>query len=545
MLNVKKRLAIETLLFCGLAFIVSLIHWNRHPGLIFNVYYLEHDPGVNLYLADQLDHGKLLYKDAAYPYGPLGIYLYYAWSNCFGNSIASYAILQTSINFVFLALLFFLVRRTFSGTVTWAVMSVALLPHALTLGAPYGGGHFWGAYIQLERVWFLIVCCCWKPPQSRTWSRFAVIGFLLAFWQVIKFGGCFITGASILALDILVLWQQDAKLTDWKRWFLGNLVTLSAFLVGEAVWAVWVFSTYDFPLAIDIVWPLYIKVSYDTFPKGIISYHVFSNWKYFVACELGLVAAAICSSIVILLLFLKKCAEIDKLWVMIFALFYLGGALIYFNIIEHFQQFAWCLVISSIFLLDRANLWQRFLVVICWVPTFAMMLKITCFNPVPNYETFTFPNGEMIYLSKEEKIQIESALDSLKKLGCLNSQEKKPRVLIFPVASGFHHYYNLRPFSRHIWYITKFIRPHDEATILANLEDTRAILFTAPVFLLKSDTSSWEMELRKVFSPEVVQSIIGKSPVSLDTSETFLVVSLSTPAEVEQADSNAEHSGQN
>src|SRR5439155_22231208 len=86
----------------------------RRPDVTFAWPHLFQDSGSNYLIADALRHGQVLYRDVAYPYGPLPISLYTAFTLIFGNNQLTYLLFFRLFHVLFGVLLYLALRPVVS-----------------------------------------------------------------------------------------------------------------------------------------------------------------------------------------------------------------------------------------------------------------------------------------------------------------------------------------------------------------------------------------------------------------------------------------------
>src|SRR5690242_6525015 len=88
--------------------VATIVH---RPESTLNAAYLFQDEGLNLLVADVVNGGGRLYRDLAYPYGPIPAYLHAAVARAFGNTPIAYLSFLIAVSALNVALAYALMRR--------------------------------------------------------------------------------------------------------------------------------------------------------------------------------------------------------------------------------------------------------------------------------------------------------------------------------------------------------------------------------------------------------------------------------------------------
>ncbi len=122
------------------AFVTMLIWtWRRWPDVLI-------DFGHQLYLAQQIAAGRVLYRDLAHFYGPLSPYLNALWFRIFGVHVLSIALANAALAALGAVLLFRLLLHIASRTAAFAGALAFILFHVFSIGSQYGNYNFIAPY---------------------------------------------------------------------------------------------------------------------------------------------------------------------------------------------------------------------------------------------------------------------------------------------------------------------------------------------------------------------------------------------------------------
>jgi hypothetical protein len=239
--------------------------------------------GNPLYRAEQLARGKLLYRDVACQYGPLPVYLFAGWTVLLGDTPRSLGYWSLAWGTAAMLLMLLLVGRVLPPW--WALIVVLVTAFGNLINDPGGI-----EYVGPERVLILCFLLAWRVPTERTPARGALLGAMLGTWQLVKFGGAFVAGGALVAVDVLWLLCARSNRSGWGCWLRGCLAALVTFAVIELGLVAAVFSLCPPALAMDTLWPYYMQETYSTLPADV-RYPHWSDWKHFLVAQLPLLAS--------------------------------------------------------------------------------------------------------------------------------------------------------------------------------------------------------------------------------------------------------------
>ncbi len=491
-----KDCAILALLL-GISATASFVQTARHSEQVFTDDFLFHDNGVNLLLAQQLTAGKVLYRDLSYPYGPAPIYLYTAVAQVFGNSATTYVQFHRSLCLLHLTLVFLVLRSRFPRWPTVTVTLLGVAPFAIVPGAVLGG-YLTSAYIPIERCYLMLLPLLWKPLGDRSNGRAAAMGAYIGVYQFIKFGGGFFAGAAVFLLDLLVLAFVGFRGDQFVRWLRSGLMTLAAFAVVEGLRCWIAAALLPANVAWDVIWPAYTAQLYATVTANLYPWQM--SWKHIALRQLVPILGLVYAVIGMVLAAHRGARTISKMGVLTLALFYMVASLKYFGHVHLFLQYAWMLIVPTILLFDMVGRRARFFIVVSLLPGWLSLGYLLHHSPtgadLPRYQ---MPNGDVLFPQSPDDSPLLTNLELLfqQRWGKPHPGPSQP-ILIVPVGAGYHYYYQVPGFSRHLWYIPLYVRPYDTAEIIRNLDQAAAVIVRAEP---SGDALSWAEPL---FAPQVV-----------------------------------------
>ena len=186
--------------------------------------------------------------------------------------------------------------------------------------------------------------------------------------------------------------------------------------------------------------------------------------------------------------------------VLTLTLFYVVASLKYFGHVHVFLQYAWMLIVPTILLFDLAGQRAQIFILVSLLPGWLSLGYLLHHSPtgadLPRYH---MPNGDVLFPSGLDGRPLLPRLELL-----FQQRWGKPHpgpshsVLIVPVGAGYHYYYQVPRFSRHLWYIPHYVRPYDTPELIRNLDQAAAVIVWGKP---SGDALSWAEPL---FPPQVV-----------------------------------------
>ena len=516
-----------------LLFLLIAIGWSSapffRPSLLGGETFLFHDNGYALFTADQLLAGKILFRDVFYQYGVVTAYVHAGWAALFGNTILSYWHLAQLLTCIGVVQLWVLLRRKLPVWQASAFGVVVLLPYFLV---PGGLLETVGAYAGLERICLLSIALVWRPPCLRTLASALWIGALLGVMQWIKFGGAFVAGASLVAVDMLVLSYAEGETKRWLGWLSLSLVTLLGFLLVEGSLVALLYFLLPSQLASEVLWPSWMMQNYEAYRYKTVSLMHWFNLNYFLGTQLPLVAAVLAGlAFAGRLLFKRRAVTTGGQSVFLhsagpslfFAIFFALALLIYLPHMWVTMTYVWMILLPAAFFLRKIpRLWLGGFLLLCF-PAFLLSVRGMVRPKVDRLREVHLAK-DTLWLSPETEELLIKLQSILKRLEHERPETAlvRPAILGFPMGSGFHHFLGYPPATRHAWFMSGFVRPREEQTIVESLDRTLAVVvfFPEPQTTPPSpDPSTWEFFSIPLFTRTTCLAIAGhlQSPIEVDS----------------------------
>jgi hypothetical protein len=134
------------------------------------------------------------------------------------------------------------------------------------------------------------------------------------------------------------------------------------------------------------------------------------------------------------------------------------------------------------------------------------------------------PAKDTLWLSAENENRITRLQHVLEPL----QQERgdaalrPPAILGFPMGSGFHHFLGYPSATRHAWFMSGFVRPREEETLLKSLDRTFAVVVIFPDPRSEppsADPSTWEFFSIPLFTRSTSLAFASRlqHPVEIDS----------------------------
>ena len=455
--------ALTVLVLTLAAFAAAAI--TRRSDLTSGGWFLFADQGMNLLFTQQLLEGRSLYADIAYPYGPVSAYAYTAFAAILKPSVFSYHLYFAVTSIAAMIAAYALFRGVTSPPVALLVVVVAILPTMLVPGSLLGGSSN-APYITLERILLLGLALAWTPPGSRNPRRAIVLGTLLVAWQATKFGGAFFAGAAVVLLDLVGLhidrWTRPAVV----RWIQSSAITLVTFVAGEGVLIAGAYLTLPPAIAAEVVWPVHVLESYRMYPSSAAGLQ-FTDVRLVVGQYLTPLFGALLGAIFVVALAGKRGDALpnrDWRWLRLLLppLFFLVGAVGYFRQTWHFEQAMWTLAIPVALVALVRQRSMRLAGLALTLPCFALVIKaMFVTRPDASLVNLALPNGERLKVRAEMRKQVTDIVAELRQATGDDSGRSRG-VYVVPAGGGLNYFYGLAAPARQHWFLTAFVRPHDE-----------------------------------------------------------------------------------
>jgi hypothetical protein len=503
------------------------------PGVLNGERFVFHDNSYALFLVDQLLAGKLLFRDVFYQYGVLTAYVHAGWAALFGNTIFSYWHLAQLLTCVGVIQLWILLRRSQSAWQALAFGTIVLFPYFLVPGGSAGGVGA-SVYVGLERICLLSIALAWRPPTSRSLASALSLGVLLGLMQSIKFGGAFIAGISLLAIDALVLSYASVEKKRWLRWLQLSFVTLIGFLVIEGSLIVLAYLSLPAQLASEVLWPSWMVQNYEAYRhKSVPLWHWF-NLNYFLGTQLPVFAAALAAPVFIArLLFMRKVTGPgEQSWLLrlagpplFFVIFFLFALILYLPHMWVAMPYVWLILLPAAFFLHNVPLFVRSIFLVSCFPAFFLSVKGVVYPRSAEQLQEVHLVKDTLWLSPEAADRLTKLQHVLELLdqrpGGFTSGP--PAILGFPMGSGLHHFLGYPAATRHVWFMSGFVRPHEEDILVKSLDRTLAVI----VFFADQphsdppspDPSTWEFFSIPLFTRSTCLAFASRlqHPIKVDS----------------------------
>ncbi len=483
------------------AFLV-LTRWPPAPTFDFVVW----EPGQNLFLADRILAGQMLYRDVFSQYGPLPIYAHALAAAVFGNSPATFQGFVMAGDLAAFALAGRLLLR-------WLRPVAALAWLALGLGGKLLRGNYPNVYPPFEAIFFLSALLCWRPPGRRGAMRSLAMGIFVGLMQTAKFGSAFFAGFALLLADAWQ-WQSEGGRPAWSAWLRSLAWTATGAFLAEGVLAAWLFAGLPAADAWDVLWPSYLRVSYASYVAPEIRFFHWHDAGLFAGVQAPVLVGAGAASLLALALAWRRArfallgnlgtADAARaahgrayagLAIGLGAFFPVALALY----LPHYWvaiHYVWipALAAAGCFALFRP--WARMLLVLslaasAWATTLSPMIRGR--RPILG-EDKAFANGQQLRVRPEDAALFEAVAARP-----IRADGAPPAWLIFPAAFGWEHFGGGRfrvgaPGLRHWWFMPGILRPRDQAALVRALDQVDAVLVDVrrqPVARITPDPSTW------------------------------------------------------
>lgn len=479
------RLAI---LVCFSAIPVYHFFADRNAGTWQDVF---EDYGVTYFLADRLAAGDSLYSDIAYPYGPLPVWIWTAFTCIFGNTPATYAAFTLIGNLIFAFLLYAAIARVSTPLAALVVVACGLV---IPETEP--------PYRLFERCIFAGILLAWVLPEERSFRHALVVGLLLGLWQWVKFGGAVYAAGSLVVVDLVLMASGRASVRLWLATTATAAALAGLIEVGRIAWAS-VTLTPD--VAADVIWPAYTKQLYDAFGNSYPGWH---GWRHFAGFYLIPVSGLVATIAAVPL------ARRSAAALFIPTVFFLLGIGTYLGHSFIYTVYIWCLMPPVAALLARWP-WTVAMFILIWFPGNAVHLRDEVAPKDPGIIEVLPQNHPVAWDGPYRE-----AYHAIS--GELERSHPGSRPLIMPVGNGFYFLRGLEPPSRHCWLQPHYFRPYDEDTFIANLDRIPFIAYVGPI----QDGDDMESLLGPVFGEKVMREIRSRSQEEISVNLVCLILRL-------------------
>ena len=461
---------VATVSLMAIALALSIATIVHRPQSTLNTAFVFQDEGLNLLVADELRTGGVLYRDVAYPYGPIPAYAHTAFTALFGNTPIAYLWFVSLVSSATVGLAYWVIRRAAAAPTAMFVTAAGMLTVVIVPGSLVGG-QTTAAYVSIERAMLLVVALLWQPPASRSLKQSLAIGIALGVWQGVRFGGAFVAGASVLVLDAadIVTWRADrVTVTRWVR-------SLAAIALGfgalEVAWIAIAYAILPAAIARDAIWPSYMLDTYAGWVTPDVRWLPWGGWRLFVAqylvpCSAGAFGAiGFCR-------WIRSRNDPDAAAIFVPLIFFIVGCASYFRQVHHFRQFMWTLVPASAWELQRRGFTWHAVTAVLWAPAFFTLLRSSLLmGTAPALVSIALPAGGTIAATPP----LAARLQFLQRF--VESDAQGAAVIYLDSGAGWYSTYRVRRATRHAWFAGfDVIRPYEERSFFDSLNRTAAVI---------------------------------------------------------------------
>jgi hypothetical protein len=477
---------------------LNILFVKARPDLAFTSAFLFQDQGNHLQVAARVADGAALYRDIAYPYGPLPVLLGVALAWTVGISACAYVLLQSLLSAALVVLLAHAVGRHVPTRVLATVLLLGVLPLSMVPGAIAGGAAS-NAYLGLERLALAVLALLWTPPEERSVARSAAAGLVVGAWQFVKFGGGAFGLIAWFAVDVAALFGVAAT-GGIRRSHRPQVLKTWAAMLGialgcEAVrWAA-LFAVLPADIALETAWPAHAFEHYGSIPPEVRA-------RGFTLGELLTHAAVPLSALALGAWALpKQIVESEgrrAMGLLVPAAFFVVAWAGYFAHHDSMWQHAWATVPAAAWGLMRAGRAGTCLILAAVSPavvvvtaTVAGLARVGATSPMQ------MPNGDTLWLDATSR---NAATTLMSLLEADHERGRPATTLVSPSGGGLYFYTGTTLPIRHVWVIDKYIRPGEAGAMRDRLSDVRHVAFTNETGLTKE---RFEERVKAVLGPAV------------------------------------------
>jgi hypothetical protein len=469
--------------------IATIVH---RPQSTINTAFVFQDEGLNLLVASELASGAVLYRDLAYPYGPIPAYAHAAFAALFGNTPLAYLWFVSLLSSATIGLSYWVIRRAAAVPTAAFVAFVGMITAAIVPGSLIGG-QTTAAYVSFERAMLLLAALLWRAPAWRPAKQSIAIGVALGVWQGVRFGGALVAGASVVVLDAASLVSSRVDRPAVATWLRSLAAIAAGFAVVEAAWIAIAFAMLPPAVARDTIWPSYMLETYAGWVTAEFRWLPWAGWRLFVAqylvpCSAGLLGA------IGLYRWSAGQGQRDDGALFLPLIFFAVGCASYFRQVHHFRQFMWTLVPASAWELQRRGVTWRTALAVLWAPAFVTLLRSSLSaGAAPALVSVALPAGGTIVATPP----LAARLEFLQRF--VASEAANAAVIYLDSGAGWYNAYRVPHATRHVWFAGfDAVRPYEEGGFVDALDRTAAVIECE-----KDDRPVNGSEPRLPFSPAI------------------------------------------
>jgi hypothetical protein len=442
------------------------------------------DGGLTLNTADQLLHGKKLYSDAFYQYGPASIELYVIWCKVFGNTISSYRFMFVLFMLVNCCLLFKVLQQAGLSFSTMLVASLALvgLPYFLIIELAFE--------YQFGGILILIVLLLWRPLEQRTLQQNLALGMIIGLMQWVRFGPAVAMLAAIFIMDLIL------EKTVTRCLVVATLSYLTGFFLVEGALAARLFLTLPKDVALDTIWPQFMVGSYDVYLAEGTRFPRFTTLNFFIGTQLPIVIWAVLAIVALVLAARNKISKTCSM-LLIPLIVLVVNCLLLYKQAWHYYRGSWLLVLPAAAAIDRLPVSRKVLVAVFLLPPLYVAVRADL-GPSRSsvLQASILPNGEKLWLAPEVVNQNQSMVNRLSEL----QEPASRRGVVFLsrtpklVASHLYFFYQIPQPGRHSMIFPGWLRLRDFQSLTVELDRSKAVVLfeDADQGIPPEDACEWE-----------------------------------------------------
>lgn len=438
------------------------------PDLAFTSAFLFQDQGNHLLVAARIAGGAVLYRDVAYPYGPLPALLGAATAATVGLSAVTYVLLQSLLSAVFLVLLAHGLSRHVPSRVAAAVALLGVLPLAMAPG-PLAGGAASNTYLGLERLGLVVLALSWTPPEERTDASSAAAGLALGAWQWVKVGGAAFGLAAWLAVDVVA---ASGRGRDAWRGAARSLavLALTALAIEGLRWTA-LFATLPAPIALETAWPGHTLAHYLHTPEAV-------RGRALAGTELAQ-AAWIMTALVLTAGSVRgrRAGPGDRaaLALLLPPAFFAAGCAGYFGHRDIMWHYAWAAVPGVALAFRQPGRLLRSALWLAALPAALVVgAGVSATARTPANEPVRMPNGDRLWMNSAAR---DAAAVLLPLFEEDHASKRGARTVVVPSGGGLNFYTGTPLPTRHAWMTYDYVRPHEYEAMRDRLQRVERVAF--------------------------------------------------------------------
>ena len=449
--------------------------------------FLFRDYSQYLFTIDAILKGEALYRDVFWQYGPLPMWYHALFARLLGNTPAVWAMGEGLLQALNCGLVYAALRNGYRARPVLLAGIVTFVPLLLrwSMGLTYFG---------FESLFLLAALSLWGEPGRRTAGRALLVGLLLGLVQWAKFGSAFAAGAGLVMVDALLLWRRSESRVAWVAWFRLMLVTGLGFAVTEGALAAWAFATLPASIALDVVWPIFMKKQY-AFASGEAASVLGEGAGVLIGTVVPAIAGGLGGLVCLREVWQGRVTRPVLFGLLITAYFAVGWGLLFKHAWLLFQYSALLSVPAAVGLLCLRGALRIGMVLLALCGAVVLPYKIMLQHA--HVAPLQMPNGQVLWLDETDRATAQGIFSAVAKVQQEAAASAKD-VLILPwVGSGLHFFGNLPHAARYTLYMPGMLRDYDRALVWASLDRTAALIISLPAEtagFVSDDPLSWGVD---------------------------------------------------